>query len=225
MAGQKAILLRATLQRGPGEFLRQGWRSLRDTFWSQRHFLYRFLYRITAEEVLAQPDANSSGGVVFRAIRDWSELSPATRTRLEGASFGWGRREWLDEGWGMWVGEREGALACVGWWRTPAQSDYFVPLAADEELLWQTAVPPEFRGQRILDAALLSLMQERARNGVRAFHGSCRDCNTTSRRMFARMGWTWLGFAEIGKRGPAAGRAVWHPASRPIPARAMEGST
>lgn len=220
MARQKTALLRAAWRRGAGPFLAQAVRSLRDSVWSQRHMVYR----LTAAEALARPVPAEP--LRCRPVDRWEDLPAPLRERLsaEGERLSWGRPEWFDAGWRLWLGERDGVPVTLCWLRPRARAaDFFAPVPEGWELIWQVSTLPEHRGRRFYEACLDAVMRARAEAGTAGFLISCRDYNSTSRRTFARMGWTWLGFAEIPKRGAGAGRPRWRPAPRPVPALHLEG--
>lgn len=169
------------------------------------------------------PDAPEIPGLTFRRITCWQELRPEDLKRLERDKdmLRWGEFNWLEKGYGLWIAEIDGRLAATKWWRSAEQAkDFFIPVPEGTELHWQTVVMPEFRGRRLLEIVLHSVMEYRASEGVEAFLVSCRDFNITSRRTFARMGWTYLGYAETLK---LTGATRWHPAPHPIPASELEG--
>jgi len=218
MKRQKVILLQSAWKKGYVIFLKQFIRSVRDSFWSKR----QMIYSIDLETIRA-PDMCDIQGLSYRRISDWSELSEENYNFLKDIreTINWGDFSWLTEHeYGLWVAEVKGKLAAIEWWRFPEQSfDFFIKIPKNTDLHWQTTVFPEFRGQKLLEAVMLSLMKYRKSEGVEFYSGSCRDFNTTSRRVFVELGSLYLGYAETNK---LTKKETWRPLETPIPAAELE---
>jgi GNAT superfamily N-acetyltransferase len=203
----KMRLFRDAVRRGPAAAVRQAWLALADTLWRKKHLVFR----ATAEEIAALPVA-APPGIAFAEIPSWDALPPAVRARLTDPArpVDWGGRAWFDRGWRLWAAmDGPDRIAALGWWRNAAQSaDFFVPVPEDAELLWHATVLPEYRGRRLQVALRVSLMQQRAAAGVRAFFTNCRDYNTPSYRNILAMGFTCIGHCRESR---LTGRRSWHP--------------
>jgi hypothetical protein len=203
---RKVQLLLGALGRGPATALAQGQRIALDSLVRQKHLVFR----MDADTVLAQ-ELPETPGIVFSEIPGWQALPAAFRARLEdpnAAPIDWGSRDWFDRGWRLWAAmEGKDNVAALGWWRSAEQSrDFFIPLPDDAELLWHVIVLPEYQGRRLQVPRAISLMQWRAREGVRAFFTNCRDYNTPSRRNIERMGFTCIGACTVSR---ITGRRRW----------------
>lgn len=202
---QKLELLRSACKRGPVTLLNQAYVTGRDTLWSQKHLVFR----ISSDRLTGLPPEGSE--LSFRVVRSWADFSTRERERLTNNhdSLGWGEPGWFDNGWQLYVGEINGALATLCWWKTAAQStDFFCPVAEEEEVLWETITLPEFRGRQLYSSTLLNLMTFRRRAGVTAFYISCRDYNSTSRRTFDKCGFEQIGYTRISK---VTRKRAWYP--------------
>jgi hypothetical protein len=205
--GQKLELLKSACKRGPLVFLNQAYVTGRDTLWSQKHLVFR----ISGDRLTDLPAAPDLAGLSFRAVHSWADLSAREQERLSNDhdSLEWGEPSWFDAGWKLYIGEVNGALATLCWWRTAAQSsNFFCPVAEDEEVLWQTVTLSEFRGRKLYFITLLNLMALRHRAGASAFYISCRDYNSTSRRTFCKCGFEQIGYTRINK---ITQKRVWCP--------------
>ncbi|MBL4806164.1 MAG: GNAT family N-acetyltransferase [Rhodobacteraceae bacterium] len=218
MERQKLVLLRSARKKGVFAFVKQFIRTVRDSFWSKRQMIYS-----VDLATLKAPDMCNIQGLSYRRISDWSELSEENYNFLNDTreTMNWGNFSWLTElEYGLWVAEVNGKLAAVKWWRSYEQSsDFFVRIPKNTELHWQTTVFPEFRGQKLLEAVLITVMEYRKSQGIEFFMISCRDYNMTSRRVFVELGCLYLGYAETNK---LTKKEKWHPLLTPIPAAEFE---
>jgi GNAT superfamily N-acetyltransferase len=218
MKRQKEILLRSAWKKGFFPFLKQFVRSVRDTAWSKRQMIYSIDLA-----TLKKPDMCKIEGLSYRRVNDWSDLSEENYGFLRDSAdtINWGDFSWLSElGYGLWVAEVNGKLAAVKWWRSSEQaSDFFIDIPENTDLHWQTTVFPEYRGQKLLEAILITMMEYRKSQGTEYCIISCRDYNTTSRRVFVELECLYLGYAETNK---LTKKTLWHPMTEPIPANELE---
>ena len=204
---QKLVLLRRAWRKGPGPFMRQAILTFGSSVLWRRHLIYE----AHADKVL-KLDIPDISDILFREVRSWNELSPDIRECLlrDKASLGWGDEAWFDLGWQLWVGEVDGRLATLAWWRTAEQSnDFFIPVPEDTELMWQSTTMPEFRGRDLFTVQQRTLMQRHAQDGVRRFLSCCEDFNMTSRRNLPRQGFDYIGMTV---KSRLTGKRRWYPA-------------
>ncbi|MEH6547847.1 MAG: hypothetical protein V7701_15530, partial [Sneathiella sp.] len=165
MKRQKEILLRSAWRKGFVVFLKQFLRSGRDTIWSKRQMIYSIDL-----ETLKAPDMCTIDGLAYRRVSDWSELSEENNNFLRkiGETINWGDFSWLTElNYGLWIAEVNGKLAAVKWWRSSEQaSEFFIKIPANADLHWQTTVFPEYRGKKLLEAVLITMMEYRKTQGI-----------------------------------------------------------
>jgi hypothetical protein len=201
----KFQLLRGALQRGFITFIRQAYVIALDSMVRQKHLVFR----ATHEDIprgFQQKDSTLS----FREISSWKELREDDRKRLfdPQQAIDFGGVDWFDQGWRLWIGEIDGRLAVLGWWRGAKQSrDFFCSLPEDAELLGHVTTLPDSRGLGLHVMLWVTFMQERIKVGVNSFYTNCREYNIPSHRNILRMGYCCIGYCTVNKY---TGHRKWH---------------
>jgi hypothetical protein len=194
---KKVVLLRSAMKRGWRPFFHQAAATFSDTFLARTHIIYR----ADAADVLIQPVPDIAG-LAFREVKSWEDLSAGVRTRLlaDQGLLNWGDPSWFDRGWRLWAGEFGEELATLSWWRAPSQSDdFFYPIPADGELMWQSTTMPEHRGDGLFTVQRLNLMRDRIGDGVQKFFVCCENFNSTGRRNLPKQGFKPIGISSRSK--------------------------
>jgi hypothetical protein len=76
------------------------------------------------------------------------DIKSAIHEELDGQY--WGKKEWMDLGWRLWVGTIDQKLAVLSWTREAGQcEDFFFPLSDGCVLIWQTITVPRYRGKAL----------------------------------------------------------------------------
>ena len=206
MARQKTILLKAAWRRGVGVFLHQLAVTLRDSFWSQRHFIY---YIPPQEAQTLRQDQGLP--LNCRRILRWEDWPQELRDRLirEQDQLGWGDAEWFNQGWWVWSCEIDGDVAAFCWiYPDGTNDDFFDRMVPGSEFIWQVTTLPEFRGRGIYEQLLVALLHTRVAEDVNGLYISCRDYNSTSRRVLTKVRFRRIGRIVVNK---FFGSRIWRP--------------
>lgn len=183
----RVALLQAALRAGVGPFIRQAWLIGADRLRQKE-----LIYRLDASEVTVTPP-DLPPGLRFHEVTAWDDLPEDFRTRVTTGDFQWNGRDWFGKR-RLWVGTVDGTVATLGWWcDTQETALHFFSIPVGAELLIHAATLPEFRGHNLHSLLRITCMQERVRQGTKAFYVHCLDYNTPSRRNIERMGFRPVG--------------------------------
>ena len=205
----KLALLRGAWYRGAGQTVQQIWLIASDMLWHRRHLVFR-----QDADALARHDFSTPDGFAMREINTLDALSAASRARLAQPDVAakWGAQTWFNLGWRLWVGEQDGQIAALAWWRGAAESsDFFVQLESRDEILWHIFVLPECRGRDLHRIMWVALARHRVADGVTGFLTNCRNYNIPSRRNIGISGFVRIGHCNEYR---ITGRRVWRTAKR-----------
>lgn len=185
---KKLVLLRSSLRRGAGAFCHQVLLTMEDMLLRRRHLVFR-LDAATARQ--APPGASSH----CEEISSWEDLPADLRARLTapGENLEWGHRDWFEKR-RLWALTQDNQIAALCWTLiTPERDGFFCEVPASEEVIYQTVVLPEFRGQGLQRHLYESLVNTRIEQGKTGFFVSCHAYNHTSRRNIERLGFRLIG--------------------------------
>ena len=187
---KKIVLLRGAARKGAWSFLRQLSVTTEDFFIMRRHLVFR----LEASDLIKRP---IELGFSCREVYRWEDLPDKLRRRLvlHGDSLEWGDSNWFDVGRRLWVASQNGQVCGLCWLLDcPSEEDFFCPVPSDNDVIFQTVVFPEFRGQGIQVKLYDHLMTCRANTGTSAFLVSCHAYNQTSRRNIEMLGFRLIGY-------------------------------
>jgi hypothetical protein len=197
-SGHKANVLRHASRHGFRSVIRELIPVIRDTIWSQRHIVFY----MDSEDVNRKYHDMPEDYLFVYEAKTWDSLKESYRERLnrDQEIQGWGKPSWFELGWSLWLGEIDGDLAILCWWRTSEQSeDFFCPMRKGSDLIYETTTMPEFRGKGMYSRMLVEVMKLRESQGTTGFYASCRDYNRTPRLTLVKMGFNKLGYTSINK--------------------------
>lgn len=160
--------------------------------------------------------AESSDALSLCSYRTWDtvpeEMKAAMIRSLDGQY--WGKEQWMQLGWRLWIGTMGRELALVSWTREAGGcEDFFFPMSADCAMIWQTITVPAFRGRGLCAAAFRRIAAALFESGFARVYCSCRDYNISSRKAIEKAGFQCIGRGVVAKR---TGQGVWHPVARPF---------
>ena len=193
----KVQLLRGALQRGFTAFIRQTYMIALDSAIRQKHLVFRATCEDIPHEFRLENITLS-----FREISSWDEIQDDDRKKLfdPQQAIDIGSADWFDHGWRLWIGEINGRLAVLGWWRDAEQSqNFFCPLPEDAEMLGHATTLPDFRGLGLHVTLWVVFMQERKKAHINSFYTNCREYNIPSHRNILRMGFRCIGYCTVSK--------------------------
>ncbi|MEN6336748.1 MAG: GNAT family N-acetyltransferase [Phycisphaerales bacterium] len=126
----------------------------------------------------------------------------------------WGKPQWLELGWRLWIGTLDGELAILSWTREKHRcEDFFFPLSDDCAVIWQTITVPAFRGRGLCPVVFRRLAIDLFTRGFSRVYLNCRNYNTSSKRAIQKAGFKYIGQGFVRK---GTGQGVWYPVVKPF---------
>lgn len=194
MARYKIELLKRSFTKSPSLCLKQLYQMFRD-----KVFGPRFLVYTAAKSTLRSGNLSYPEGFTIQSFDNWLQVDPFFRKIIqkELKDEYWGRLEWCDLGWRLWIGSFDGQPAIVSWTRSGKQStDFFFPLTDDCILIWQTVTFQKFRGRGIFSILLQHIIKTMCDQGIEIVYCSCRDFNYPSMNAIVKAGFTFIGYGK-----------------------------
>jgi len=193
MARYKIELLKRSFSKSPLLCLKQLYQMLRDKACGPRFLVYAAKIPLRSETLL-YPE-----GFTIQSFDNWLQVDLSLRNIIEKdlKDEYWGKLEWFDLGWKLWIGTINEQLAILSWTRSGQQSeDFFFPLTDDCILIWQTVTLRKFRGRGLFSVLLQHITKTMSDQGIEMVYVSCRDFNYPSMNAILKAGFTFIGYGE-----------------------------
>jgi RimJ/RimL family protein N-acetyltransferase len=140
------------------------------------------------------------------------DIKSAIHEELDGQY--WGKKEWMDLGWRLWVGTIDQKLAVLSWTREAGQcEDFFFPLSDGCVLIWQTITVPRYRGKALAPFMYNKVLRELFQWENLRVYVSCREFNLASKKNIEKSGFKYIGFGVVKKK---TGQGIWYPVTKPF---------
>ena len=152
----------------------------------------------------------------FCCYSEWKQMPEDIKSTILEELDGqyWGKEEWMELGWRLWVGTVDQKLAILTWVREAGQcEDFFFPLSHDCALVWQTITVPQYRGKGLASLLYNKIRRELFRRGYSQLYVSCRKYNLASRKNIEKSGFKYIGRGIIERK---TGRGIWYPIIKPF---------
>lgn len=182
---------------------------LRDKICGPNFLIYAIAKGMSKSENLSCPE-----GFTIQSFNNWLQVDQSLRNVIEEdfKDEHWGKPEWFDLGWRLWIGTFNGQPAILSWTRSGRQSsDFFYPLTEDCILIWQTVTFPRFRGRGLFSILLHYILKTMLEQGVEMVYVSCRDFNYPSSKAILKAGFKLIGY---GKRNKFTGMGQFYSAKK-----------
>ncbi len=177
---------------------------LRDKVFGPHFLIYAAKSTLKSENLLLFK------GLTIQSYENWSQIAPFLKDiiKIDLKDEYWGKPEWFDLGWRLWMGTFNGQPAILSWTRSGRQSsDFFYPLTEDCILIWQTVTFSRFRGKGIFPILLHYILETMLEQGVEMVYVSCRDFNYPSSKAILKAGFKLIGY---GRKNRFTGRGKFY---------------
>lgn len=207
----KIDLLKRSFSAGVVPFLSELSLILKDKLFGPTHLIYEI-----KKEQWTYCTVGMSDPLDICCYSEWEQvpedIKAAIHEELDGQY--WGKKEWMDLGWRLWVGTIDQKLAIISWTRRGGQcDDFFFPLSHDCVLIWQTITVPRYRGKALAPLMLNKMFRELLQRDHLRLYGSCRKFNYASRKIIEKTGFKYIGFGVVKKK---TGQGIWYPVTKPF---------